>query len=265
MSYTTTRIQDDRRKNKPNIVFPIICTFIAVLGLAFVLYLFFTSDGQFPVSLLIFCLVILALTPVASWLNSYVLKKMNLRRIDIYEKETETLVKYSKRYNNFKAYTLNKEVKATFTVELTDEISEEEVKFNKDTCCFHLPVNTNNLITFGVSFAGIEVSRETGYIVGIAGAMPRSIWYPKNLKVPTAQKAKIHVEFEGKPIDYKVVIHALKQEYIYYDKKKGWLVVGERKTTIIDKVYEISKDTYLVLRDQEVMALWIKVGIDMGI
>ena len=95
--------------------------------------------------------------------------------------------------------------------------------------------------------------------------MPRSIWYPKKLKVPTPQKAKIKVEFDGKPIDHKVVIHALKQEDIYYDKKQGWLVVGERKTTVIDKAYEISKDVYLVLRGQEVMALWIKVGIDMGI
>ena len=265
MSYTKTRIENDKRDNKPNIVFPIISTFIACLGLVFVLFLFFSSNGEFPVSLLIFCLVILVLFPVTSWLNSYVLRKANLKKIAVYEKETETLVKYTKRYTNYKAYTLFKEVNAKFTVEKTSEINEEEVKFDKETCSFKVPENVNNLITFGVSFAGVEVNRETGYMVGVAGMMPRSIWYPKKLKTPNAEKAKIHVEFNGQKVDQKVVIHALKQEDIYYDKKSGWLVVGERKTTIIDKAYEISKDVIIVLRDQEIMALWVKVGLDKGI
>lgn len=265
MSYTKTRLENDKRSNKPNIVFPIINTFIATLGLVFVLYLFFTSDGQFPISLLIFCLIILILYPVSSWLNSYVLKKMNLKKIDIYEKETEILLKYTKRYNNYKAYTLYKEVTASFTVEKTDEINIEEVKFDKETCSFKVPENVNNLITFGVSFAGIEVNRETGYMVGVAGMMPRSIWYPKKLKTPIAEKARIKVTFEGEKIEQKVVIHALKQEDIYYDKKSGWLCVGERKVTVIDKAYEISKDVIVVLRDQEIMSLWVKVGENKGI
>ena len=45
MSYTKTRIENDKRDNKPNIVFPIISTFIACLGLVFVLFLFFSSNG----------------------------------------------------------------------------------------------------------------------------------------------------------------------------------------------------------------------------
>lgn len=265
MSYTKTRIENDKRENKPSVVFPIINTFIATLGLVFVLFLFFTSDGQFPISLLIFCLIILVLYPVASWLNSYVVKKMNLKKINHYEKETEILVKYSKRYTNYKAYTLFKEVNATYQIEPTDDINQDEVKFDKETCSFKVPENINNLITFGVSFAGIEVNRETGYMVGIAGMMPRSIWYPKKLKTPAATKAKIHVSFEGAKIEQKVVIHALKQEDIYYDKRSGWLVVGERKTTIIDKAYEISKNVIIVLRDQEIMALWVKVGPDLNI
>ncbi len=265
MSYTRTKIADDKRKNKPNIVFPIINTFIALCAIGFVLYLFFTSNGAFPVSLLVFCLIILILYPIASWGNSYFVKKMNLKRIDVYEKETEILVKYSKRYTNYKAYTLYKEVMAEFNIEKTNEINEEPVSFNKETCSFIVPQNINNLITFGVSFAGLEVNRETGYIIGLAGMMPRSIWYPKKLNVPASERAKIKVEFVGPKIEQKVVIHALKQEDIYYDKIEGWLCVGERKVTVIDKAYEISKDVILVLRDNEIMSLWIKVGIEQGI
>ena len=37
------------------------------------------------------------------------------------------------------------------------------------------------------------------------------------------------------------------------------------KNKIIDKAYEISKDVIVVLRDQEIMSLWVKVGENKGI
>ena len=93
----------------------------------------------------------------------------------------------------------------------------------------------------------------------VAGVMPRSIWYNKKLKTPIATPAKVYVDFNGFELKEKMVIHALKRADSYYDNKTGWLVVGERKTTIIDDAYEISKDVIIVLRDQELMSVWIKI------
>jgi len=259
MSYTKTRISDDLRKNKPNIIYPIISTMLAFFVLIFLIVLFATSKGQFPVSLFIFCLIVVILYPVASWLNSYVLKKMNLKKITNYENETDVLIKYVRRYDSYRAYEYPKDIKLTFNVEQTNIIGDEAPKFNVDNCSFRVPENSCILMTLGVSFAGIEINRETHKLERISGVMPRSIWYNKKLKAPNAKKAVIKVDFNGFKIEPKMVIHALKRADSYYDNKTGWLVVGERKTTIIDDAYEISKDVIIVLRDQELMSVWIKI------
>lgn len=260
MNYARTRLDNDKRKNKPSMVFPIINTALAVILITFVTVLFVLSRGTFGIGLYIFCLIILVMFPIASWLNSYVLKKMNLRKINNYEKETEMLIKYVRRYESYRAYELGKEVNASFEILNTDKINEVKPTFNVDTCNFGTPQNINNLMTFGVSFAGIEINRETKCMIGVAGMLPRSVWYPKHLKVPTYNKAKIKVNFSGKSIDQKVVIHALKRSDIYYDNKTGWLCAGERKTTILDEAYEISKDVLVVIRDNvELLSIWIKL------
>lgn len=259
MSYVRTKIEDDKRKNKPNIIFPIINTIIAVGVLIVVIILFATSHGEFPVSLFIFTIVLLILYPLGSWLNSFVLKKMNLRKINNYEKETEILIKYVRRYESYRAYDYPNDVKLHFSVELTDNISNVQTKYYVDSCNFGTPENSSILLTLGVSFAGIEVSRETGEMKRIAGVLPRSIWYNKHLKVPTSKKAKIKVDITGINPNQKMVIHTLKRADTYYDNKTGWIAVGERKITVIDDAYEISKDVIVVLRDQELMSVWIKV------
>ena len=260
MNYARTRLDNDKRKNKPSVVFPIINTALAIILITFVIVLFVLSRGTFGIGLFIFCLIILVMFPIASWLNSYVLKKINLRKINNYEKETEMLIKYVRRYESYRAYELEKDIKATFEVTPTDKINEVAPTFNTETCNFGTPQNINNLMTFGVSFAGVEINRESKCIIGVAGMLPRSVWYPKHLKVPTYKKAKIKVDFTGKPVDHKVVIHALKRSDIYYDNKTGWLCAGERKTTILDEAYEVSKDVIVVIRDEvELLSIWIKL------
>lgn len=263
MSYAQTRLDNDKRKNKPSVIFPIINTVLSAILLIVVIVLFATSEGQFPIGLFLFCLIILLMYPVASWLNSYVLKKMNLRKINNYEKETEMLIKYAKRYENYRAVEFGKEVKATFLKEATENIPNESPKFVVETCNFGIPQNTCILMTFGVSFAGLEIDRTTKEIKGVAGMLPRSIWYPKKLRVPEAKKAKVKLQFEKFNLDQKVVIHALKRADIFYDNKSGWLAVGERKLTILDEAYEISKNVILVLREQEIHSLWIKIDANL--
>ncbi len=260
MSYAKTRLENDKRKNKPNIIFPIINTIFATILMGIVIFLFCTSKGSFGIGLFIFCVIILILYPVSSWLNSFVLKKMNLKKINNYEKETEMLIKYVKRYESYHAYELGKDLNINFNIEKTNEIVEgEPLKFNSDTCNLGVPQNANVLLTLGVSFAGIEVNKETKQIMGVAGMLPRSVWYPKKLKAPTPTKAKIKVDFNGFNISNKIVIHALRRADIYYDNKTGWLAVGERKVTVIDDAYEIKKGVIIVLRDQELMSVWLEL------
>lgn len=259
MSYSKTRILDDRRKNKPNVILPIINSIIAFFVLIFLIVLFVTSKGQFPISLFIFCIIVIVLYPCASWLNSFVLKKMNLKRIDNYEKETDVLLKYIKRYQSYKAYEYPKEVKLSFIIKESDNLTSETPVFDTDNCSFGTPLNTTTLLTVGVSFAGVEIDKESNTMIRFSGVMPRSIWYYKKLKTPKAKPAIVKVNYNGFRLNNKCVIHALKRADSYYDNNTGWLVVGERKTTVIDEAYEISKDVLIVLRDQELMSVWVKI------
>ena len=53
MSYAKTRLENDKRKNKPNIVFPIINTIFATILMGIVIFLFCTSKGSFGIGLFI--------------------------------------------------------------------------------------------------------------------------------------------------------------------------------------------------------------------
>ena len=57
----------------------------------------------------------------------------------------------------------------------------------------------------------------------------------------------------------KMIIQALKNQDIYYDNKSGWLAVGERKITPIDDVIEVMHDVIVVIRNDELISLWIKI------
>ena len=46
MSYAKTRLENDKRKNKPNIIFPIINTIFATILMGIVIFLFCTTDPQ---------------------------------------------------------------------------------------------------------------------------------------------------------------------------------------------------------------------------
>lgn len=257
MSYTHDRINNDLRKNKPKIVFPIINTIIGAICIGLITWAFIVQ--AITLGLFIFALIIFILYPLASWFNSYFSKKMNTKRINNFQKETDMLMRYAKRYESYVAVELNSKYKVTFDVELVESVPDIPVKFNPDTCSFGTPLNTKTLLSLGVSFAGLEIDKDTNVVGTITGMLPRSIWYRKKLHAPTYSTARLVANYEGFPVTSKTVIQALKRADTCYDNKTGWLVFGERKQTILDDAYEVSKDVVVVLREKELIALWVKL------
>ena len=49
------------------------------------------------------------------------------------------------------------------------------------------------------------------------------------------------------------------KEDFYYDKKTGWLMVGERKATPLDEAYKIQDNVIVVVREREIVSLWIQI------
>ena len=115
------------------------------------------------------------------------------------------------------------------------------------------------------SFAGIELKAFNKEIMGLCGVLPRSVWRKKKLKVPTPKKGKVLLEPVGFNFTEKQVIQAMKNMETYYDNKTGWVVIGEYKDTPLNHTIEIMHNTYLVIRNNEVIAIWFKIDAGLAI
>ena len=67
----------------------------------------------------------------------------------------------------------------------------------------------------------------------------------------------------GVDIRNKTYIQINKQDDTYYDEKSGWICIGDRKVYDFDDCVEFLNGAILVLRDGNVVSLWLNVGINL--
>ena len=253
------------KKNRPNKVLPIINTCFGGVFLIGSIYCKIRYNDIYPTLWFILFNVLVMLFPLASWYNSYFSKKINLRRIENYDLETKEIVSYIKRLQSYKGVELNKDKKLVATFEYTDEIIDKQPNYMLEHYSLGLPKENPIIITFGIGFAGIELKAFNKEIIGLCGVLPRSVWRKKKLKVPTPKKGKVLLEPVGFNFAEKQVIQAMKNMETYYDNKTGWVVIGEYKDTPLNHTIEIMHDTYIVIRNNEVIAIWFKIDAGLAI
>lgn len=257
--------EENLRKNKPNKIIPIINTIFAVILLVGTIYLKIRWGKEFHIVYFILMLVLIVLFPIGSWYNSYFSKIQNTKRIYNYDKETKEIVAYIKRLQSYKGIELNRTLQLEWSYGFTDQIIDKVPNYNEEHFSFGLANENAIILTVGVSFAGLEFKGYNQELVGICGVMPKSIWYKKHLKAPMAKKGKISIQANGFELTQKTVIQALKNQDIYYDNRSGWLVAGERKSTVLDEAIEVMNDVIVVIRNNELVALWIKIKAGLAI
>ena len=86
-------IENDKKKNKPNIVAPIINTVISGCAIIAAIIIKILSS-EFSWGLFVCFMIVLLLFPVASWYNSYFAKKQKTKMLGSFEKETELIVEF---------------------------------------------------------------------------------------------------------------------------------------------------------------------------
>lgn len=251
--------EENLKKNKPNKVTPIIYTIFGVIITIGGIALKIRNGAEFPTLYFILFLILMGLFIYASWYTNYISKIKNTKKIKNYDNETKAIVSYVKRCQHYTGVELNRNYKLKFTFELTDEIINKIPEYNEERYSFGLANETSIILTVGVSFAGLEFKGYNHELIGLCGIMPKSVWYRKHLKVPTSKKGKIHIEPVNFELKEKMIIQTLKNQDIYYDNKSGWLVVGERKSTVIDDNIEVMNNVICVIRNEELVALWIKI------
>lgn len=263
MSKASNNIKEDLKKNKPNKLAPIINTIISGIFIIVVIIIKCLSN-DLSWGLFIGFLIVLILFPIASWFNSYFSKKQKTKMLYSLEKETELIVEFLQHRKNFKAFEENEKIKVSAETEICSTIPT--YNYNQEKSSLGFPDSNYALMTIGIGFAGVEIDPSTKEIINIKGLLPRSIWLKKNLKTPVnVQKAKIKITTEGVEIRNKTLIQINKQADTYYNAKTGWICIGEVKQYPIDKVYEIVENSYIVLRDNKIISIWIYVGTNLSL
>lgn len=256
----TEYTKEHLRKNKPTKVLPIMNTCFALILLAAAIYVKVLLGKAFPTLYFVIFLILVILFPIGSWYNSYFSKIQNVKKIKNYDTETKEIVAYIKHLKSYKGVELNREFKLNFKVSYDDNITVKDFSYNDAKYSFGTEKENAIIVTVGVSFAGLEFRGWDKKFVGLCGVMPKSIWIPKKLKAPLSKKGQINIEASGFVLSEKTIVQAMKNQDTFYDKKSGWLVVGERKGTILDENVEIINNVIAVIRNEELVALWIKVG-----
>lgn len=253
-------IENDKKKNKPNIVAPIINTVISGCAIIAAIIIKILSS-EFSWGLFVCFMIVLLLFPVASWYNSYFAKKQKTKMLGSFEKETELIVEFMQYRKHYKAFEENDKVKVFVDFEKCDEIGK--LTYIKEKSSLGFPDHANALISIGIGFAGLEVDPETKKVIGVKGLLPRSIWLKKKLKTPVSTKGLLTIRTNGVDIRNKTYIQVCKQEDTYYDSKTGWICIGEKKTYDFDDKIEFLEGAILVLRDNKIVSFWLNVGSDL--
>ena len=251
------------QKNKPNKIIPIMNTCFSVIFIVGAIFLFIDKAINFTLFLL--GMILFVLFPLTSWYNQYFLKKKNTKKIYNYEHETKEIVAYVKRMQKYQAVEINGENKLKVTYTLEDEIIAKTPNFDKERCSLGLPREDSVIVTFGVSFAGLEFKGYSKEFYGLVGILPRSVWYKKNVIPPLPKKGKINIEPVGFNLDKPTLIQTLKHSDTYYNNKTGWLLIGDKKPTVADEAIEIMKDVIVIIRFEEIVGVWIKLEEGLAI
>lgn len=253
-------LEKDKKKNKPNIVAPIINTVISGVAIIAVIILKVLTS-EFNWGLFICFMVVLVLFPVASWYNSYFSKKQKTKMLGSFEKETELIVEFMQYRKHYKAFEESEKIKVTFDFEKCDEVGKFTYNVEKSSLGF--PDHSNALISIGIGFAGVVIDPDNKIVIGVKGLLPRSIWLKKKLKTPSAVKGILKVKTTGVDIRNKTYIQINKQDDTYYDERSGFICIGDRKVYDFDDCIEFLNGAIIVLRDGKVISLWLKVGSNL--
>jgi hypothetical protein len=256
-------LNETYEKQKPKLLFPIFNTILG-FGLAGILvYLTIIQDLKVWVMLLAILLIILFIA--SSWYNSYFSKRKMRKEIYNLQEETEILIDAVRLQKKKHIYEINDPKKLKFRFEKDNNLELEKISFNLKKREFSKDIEGYTKIDFCVACAGLLVEPKTKEVIGFGGMAPCSVWLKKKLKTPIPVKGRIYVDAPGYQMTDKTIFKYLRHEDTFYDRKTGWLCFGPKKIEVIDDVIEIMENVYVVLRDEELISVWVNVGIELEI
>lgn len=256
-------LNETYEKHKPKLLGPIFNTLLG-FGLAGVL-VYLTIIQDLKVWVMILAIVLIILFIASSWYNSYFSKRRMRKEIYNLQEETEILINAVRLQKKKHIYEIDDAKKLKFRFEKDDSIELESLSFNLKKREFSKDITGFLEIDFCVACAGLLVDPETKQVEGFGGMAPCSVWLKKKLKTPVPIKGRVYVDAPGYKFTDKTIFKYLRHEDTFYDRKSGWLCFGNKKIEVIDDVIEIMENVCVVLRDEELISVWVKVGENLEI
>ena len=179
--------------------------------------------------------------------------------------ETEILINCVREQKKKHIYEIDDVKKLKFSFEYKDDLELEPISFDLKKRLFSKEAKSYTEINLCVACAGLLVNPENKQVVGFGGMAPCSVWLKKRLKTPLSKKGIVYVDAPGYKFTDKTILKYLRHEDTFYDKKTGWLCFGPKKIEVIDDVIEIMENVYVVLRDEELISVWVNVGENLEI
>ena len=250
------KVKEDLSRNVPKKLPAILSTiFSAIIGVILIV-IKCVSDG-YSWYLFSASMIIIVLFPVSAWYTSYFAKKQKTARVKAYDAETELIIEYMQFRKNYNHFEENEKVQVTANFEKNKAIGK--FKYNEKNSSLGFPDPEKTVVSVGIGLTGLQVNINNGKIENLCGYLPKSIWLKKKLNKPDAIKGDVFIQTKGVELRRKTYIYTNKQGDSYYDKKTGWLCIGDRKTTILDDSIEFLEDAILVIREGKIIALWVKI------
>lgn len=256
-------LNETYEKHKPKLLFPIFNTILG-FGLAGIL-VYLTIIQNLKVWVMILAIMLIILFIASSWYNSYFSKRKMRKEIYNLQEETEILINQVREQKKKYIYEIDDVRKLKFRFELNEELVLESISFDLKKRLFSKETKGYTEIDLCVACAGLLINPESKQVEGFGGMAPCSVWLKKNLKTPLARKGKVFVDAPGYKFTDKTIFKYLRHEDTFYDKKTGWLCFGPKKIEVIDEAIEIMENVYVVLRDEELVSVWVKVGENLEI
>lgn len=249
-------------KQKPKLVFPIFNTVFAIAFMALLIY--WSTVKDLNPYILIGCIFLLTLFIAASWYNSYFSKKRARKEIYNFQEETELLLKHLQTLKNKTIHEVVIPASIVCTYKEGEYIAPT-TSFNIESKTFEPTILEGIQLHLGVTCAGLMVDANSKKVLGVSGMAPCSVWLYRKLTPPTGKPAQAFIDFNGYTANKNSVFKYMKHQDVYYDQKTGWLCFGERRSTKIDDSIAIAENVIMVLREQELVSLWIKIEPNLKI
>ena len=144
-------------------------------------------------------------------------------------------------------------------------ITYENIEFNgqaqylKDEYSFFYDpwndVNFSILIEQG--YNSLDVKLETDRVFQVTGINPNYNWIEKELVAPVFQRGILTVSFDEKHQEGTGIQYANDWQ-TYFNRKTGWVCIGNPDCSIESKSVEFAKNSVAVIENGKLYSIWIR-------